>query len=679
MTLDPLQIDVQVNVKDQNLKAKLNLDIAQSQVQLASLKKELKTVTDTPQKIKVQADINQAQTQIKNLKTEMKSMDQNWLQRNLWWLWTSLLSTAWIGMWIAWAFQAVQWFFQWAVWEVMDYQKNLAQLEAVIKSTGWASWYTSKEMMDMANTMQFTNGIVDDSINVAQNMLLTFTEIKGKTFPQATQAVLDMATAMNWGLTPSEEQLSTTSIRLWKALNDPIKWVSALHKVWVAFSDVQKEQIKDFMKANDVASAQQVILAELNKEFGGSAQAQMWTYAWQVAMLNIQRKEFQQTVWGFIVPIMDTMLTKINVMIGAMAWLWDNIRSLWWLWGMLDKTWLTLKAVITWTPLTAAEQERYKLVTPIKTTNNPMNWPVWKWTPYSMQSWGGWWGWSSAASKAKQELKDIDTQAQKNITTTADYTKKIEDLEKKFDDLKATAMEDLADINNQMKEVSLKLTEDLAKRYADVTAELEKWWLTTEEYNKLIEEKTYIEWKDTKAVLDKALAYSRLTEAQQMVADSDKGMAILKEKAGIAKSFSNGKATAKLTDGWIVWTYVDEAWATKDIVDFKNAQYALDLQNKQQALKEDQIALAKDMNDKILIEQMTATKKLEINEKYHEQVRKLIEQENTMVDNFLAKLSRMSVAWSSATWNSTTNNTTNYGWITISSSVWLESFKRATK
>ena len=66
--------------------------------------------------------------------------------------------------------------------------------------------------------------------------------------------------------------------------------------------------------------------------------------------------------------------------------------------------------------------------------------------------------------------------------------------------------------------------------------------------------------------------------------------------------------------------------------------------NKQQALNDEQVVLAKDVADKVLLEQELATKKLEINKNYHEQVQKLIEQENTMVDNLMTRLSSLSVA-----------------------------------
>jgi hypothetical protein len=67
--------------------------------------------------------------------------------------------------------------------------------------------------------------------------------------------------------------LNKTAIQVGKALQDPIKGVSALRRVGVDFTEQQKEQIEKMVEANDVIGAQKLILAELTKEFGGSAAA----------------------------------------------------------------------------------------------------------------------------------------------------------------------------------------------------------------------------------------------------------------------------------------------------------------------------------------------------------------------------------------------------------------------
>src|SRR5262245_24261391 len=145
----------------------------------------------------------------------------------------------------------------------------MAQTEAVIKSTGDAAGVSAQHVADYASSLSAAAGkslFGDAQIQQSTNLLLTFTEIKGATLDAATAISVDMAQAL--GGAPKD-----AAIQLGKALNDPINGVTALTRVGVTFSDQQKEQIKTMQLAGDTAGAQAVILAELNKEFGGSAEA----------------------------------------------------------------------------------------------------------------------------------------------------------------------------------------------------------------------------------------------------------------------------------------------------------------------------------------------------------------------------------------------------------------------
>lgn len=140
------------------------------------------------------------------------------------------------------------------------------QLNAVLKSTKNASGLTANEVKRMAAEFQKVTRFGDETILTATNMLLTFTKIGKEVFPQATETVLNMAEAMG-------TDLKTQAIQVGKALNDPILGVTALRRVGVQLSETQTKQIKDFVKLGDVASAQKVILGELETQFGGVARA----------------------------------------------------------------------------------------------------------------------------------------------------------------------------------------------------------------------------------------------------------------------------------------------------------------------------------------------------------------------------------------------------------------------
>jgi phage-related minor tail protein len=155
----------------------------------------------------------------------------------------------------------------------------LAQLEAVLKSTGGAAGLTSEELQKMASGLQEVTTYDDEMIMSAESLLLTFTKIGRDVFPEALNSVLDMSTALG-------QDLKSSAIQLGKALNDPIRGVTALQRVGVSFTETQREQIKAMVEAGDVMGAQKLILAELNMEFGGSAAAAASTFNGAMAQMK---------------------------------------------------------------------------------------------------------------------------------------------------------------------------------------------------------------------------------------------------------------------------------------------------------------------------------------------------------------------------------------------------------
>jgi hypothetical protein len=177
-----------------------------------------------------------------------------------------------------------------------------AQTEAVLRSTSGAAGVTTKAVDDLATAMLNKTGIDDDATQAAENMLLTFTNIHSNVFPATTKAVADMATAMNGGAIPSQQQLTDTAIQVGKALQDPINGVTALQRVGVKLSATQQQQVKDFMAAGNAAGAQKVILGELNKEFGGSAEAAGKANG-GIAIMTAQLDNAKQTIGQQLIPI----------------------------------------------------------------------------------------------------------------------------------------------------------------------------------------------------------------------------------------------------------------------------------------------------------------------------------------------------------------------------------------
>jgi hypothetical protein len=151
-------------------------------------------------------------------------------------------------------------------------QTMLAKTNAVVKSTGGVANVSARGVFKMSDQLESLSMIDQNAILNGENLLLTFTNVRNGVgqsnhiFDQATAAMVNMASAMG-----SDPQ--TAAIQLGKALNDPVKGVTALSKVGVSFTAQQKKQIKTLVAHGKTMQAQKIILKELNTEFGGAAKA----------------------------------------------------------------------------------------------------------------------------------------------------------------------------------------------------------------------------------------------------------------------------------------------------------------------------------------------------------------------------------------------------------------------
>jgi len=201
------------------------------------------------------------------------------------------------------------------------------QLQAVLTSTKNAAGLTAEEIKNMASGLQEVTTIGDEAIITGQNMLLSFTSIGKDVFPQATETMLDMATAMNNGATPSAELLSSTAIQLGKAINDPIAGMAALGRVGVKFTDDQKDMIKTLQESGDIIGAQKIILDELSVEFGGRATAAAQTFEGQMIQMNNSMGDFKEELGMAVIPVLLVLVDALKFVAEKFLALPDPIKN----------------------------------------------------------------------------------------------------------------------------------------------------------------------------------------------------------------------------------------------------------------------------------------------------------------------------------------------------------------
>ncbi|HWD44018.1 MAG TPA: hypothetical protein VHM23_09995, partial [Actinomycetota bacterium] len=222
-----------------------------------------------------------------------------------------------------------------AIDEAREAAKVGRQTAAVIKATGGVANVTAKDVDRLAGSLMRKVAVDDDIIATGANMILTFKGVKNAAganndiFDQATAAAVDMTAAMNQGQV-TQEGLQASSIRLGRALNDPIKGVSALTRVGVTFTQAQRDQIKALVEAGDTMGAQKIILAELRSEFGGAAKAAV--DPWQ--RVGVIFGEVKEKIGAALLPVVDWLAVRIpDAIDNAEAALrtlkkwWDNNKT----------------------------------------------------------------------------------------------------------------------------------------------------------------------------------------------------------------------------------------------------------------------------------------------------------------------------------------------------------------
>lgn len=188
--------------------------------------------------------------------------------------------------------------------EAEQYNQAIGQMNAVLKSTQNAAGLTRRELVDMADALSEVTLYQDDQVLSAQNMLLTFTQITKSVFPDAIQTVLDMSTALG-------QDLKNSAIQLGKALNDPIQGVTALQRVGVNFTDSQKEQIAVMVKSGHTIEAQNFILQELQREFGGSAKS-AYDSASSIVKFEKHLTDLKQGIGSGVIPAVNNLASAFE-------------------------------------------------------------------------------------------------------------------------------------------------------------------------------------------------------------------------------------------------------------------------------------------------------------------------------------------------------------------------------
>lgn len=126
-------------------------------------------------------------------------------------------------------------------------------------------------------------------------LLTSFKTIGVSSYDEVAQTAADMATVL-------DQDVSSVMLQVAKALEAPDVGLTALQRSGTRFTDSQKEMVKSMVETGDVAGAQAFILKELERQYGGAAEAAATGFAGAMDTLGEVTRDAMEGLGEFLSP-----------------------------------------------------------------------------------------------------------------------------------------------------------------------------------------------------------------------------------------------------------------------------------------------------------------------------------------------------------------------------------------
>lgn len=179
------------------------------------------------------------------------------------------------------------------------------KLESVFKSTKASAFTSIDALNEHATALAEATTFDDDAVKGAQATLLSFGNITGDAFTDATDASADLAAFMGTDIPDAAKLLG-------KALSIPEKAAGKLAKQGIILSDAQQEQIANFIAVGDTAAAQGVILDAVGDKFGTVAEDLAGTHSGQITVAMNALGEAGESLGVILLPLFTLLAQGVK-------------------------------------------------------------------------------------------------------------------------------------------------------------------------------------------------------------------------------------------------------------------------------------------------------------------------------------------------------------------------------
>jgi hypothetical protein len=189
-------------------------------------------------------------------------------------------------------------------------QRRLDNIAKSMNVFGNSAGRVSKRLGEFAEANELIVGVDADVIKATQAKLLTFKELAatadtvGGAMDRATMAALDLASA---GFGSAE----SNAVQLGKALNDPIKGITALRRAGITFTEAEQDKIKALVEGNRLLEAQDLILSAIETQVGGTAAATASAFE----RITLATNQVKDAIGEALLPVVEDFADELALLV----------------------------------------------------------------------------------------------------------------------------------------------------------------------------------------------------------------------------------------------------------------------------------------------------------------------------------------------------------------------------
>jgi hypothetical protein len=189
-------------------------------------------------------------------------------------------------------------------------QRRLDSIAKSMNVFGSSAARVSKRLGEFAEANELVVGVDADVIKATQAKLLTFKELAktantvGGAMDRATMAAIDLAAA---GFGSAE----TNAVQLGKALQDPVKGITALGRAGVTFTAQEKEKIKVLVESGNILEAQNTVLSAIEQQVGGTAEATASAFT----RIELASNQVKDAIGEALLPVVEDFADELALLV----------------------------------------------------------------------------------------------------------------------------------------------------------------------------------------------------------------------------------------------------------------------------------------------------------------------------------------------------------------------------